>query len=285
MRYPLVQVTTKDDFLFYGMHLPARSKSVLIAIHGTASNFYENDFMEEVTKAAHKNRISVLLTNNRGCGVLQAWPRLHGTSLEHFEDCVKDIDAWISFALKQGYRKIILQGHSLGSEKVVYYMNKGRYRNKVKAVILLAPSNSWGAEMEYLRKKNTERYFKEARELVEKGKGHRFLVSDWFSYSGVMPKSADSFLNFMEENSELSKALPFHEKKLPLVRKMRVPVLAVIGDQFEWTLIPIREALDLLRKECKAEIHQIKDCDHDFTGKERELAEIVGKFLEKMKAY
>ena len=57
--------------------------------------------------------------------------------MENFEDCVVDIDAWIKFALSKGYEKIILMGHSLGTEKIVYYMNKGRYTNKVKAIILL----------------------------------------------------------------------------------------------------------------------------------------------------
>ncbi len=284
--YPIVQVTTKDHFLLYGMYLPVKSNTVLIAIHGTASNFYENDFMEEITKVAHEKGVSVLLTNNRGSGVLQAWPRLHGTALEHFEDCLKDIDAWISFALKEGYEKIILQGHSLGSEKVVYYMNKGSYRDKVSAVILLAFSDSYGAEMQYLKKKGVKIYFKEAERLVKVGKGHQFLTSDWLSYSGVMPKSADSFLNFMKEGSALSKALPFHEKKLPFVRNIKVPILAVIGDQKEYTVIPIKDALALLKKEnALVESHQIKHCDHDFTGKEKELAEIVGRFLERMKTH
>lgn len=282
MEYPIVHVITEDNYLLYGLHLKAdKSKTILIAIHGTASNFYENDFMEEIAKTAHEKGFSVLLTDNRGVGVLQAWPKLHGTSLEHFEDCVKDVDAWISFALQQGYEKIILQGHSLGSEKVVYYMNKGKYREKVDGVILLAPSDSWGAEMEYLKKKGAEKYFEEARKLVKEGKGNQFLPSDWLSYSGVMPKSADSFLNFMEEGSELSKALPFHKKSLPLVRTISVPILAVIGDQIEYTVIPIREAMELLKKENPlVEVHQITHCDHKFTDKEKELAEIVGEFLE-----
>ncbi len=286
MNYPLVHVKTKDGIPLYGLHLSVKGETVLIAIHGTASNFYENDFMEEITRIAHKKGVSILMTNNRGSGVLQAWPRLHGTALEHFEDCVGDIDVWIAYALKQGYKKIILQGHSLGTEKVVYYMNKGNYRDKVSAVILLAFSDSYGAEMQYLKKKGHETYFKEAENLVKEGKGQQFLTSDWLSYSGVMPKSADSFLNFMKEGSEFSKALPFHQESLPFVNNIHVPILAVIGDQVEYTVIPIHQAIDLLKKEnSRAEVYQIKNCNHDFKGKEKELAEILGRFLEKTKAY
>ncbi len=285
MEYPIVNVKTDDGMLLYGLHLMAKnSKTVIIAIHGTASNFYENDFMKEITKVAHQKGVSVLLTNNRGTAVLQAWPKLHGTALEHFEDCINDIDAWISYAIDKGYSKIILQGHSLGTEKVIYYMSKGKYNNKVKAVILLAFSDSWGAEMRYLKKKGTDGYMKEADNLAKEGKGYQFLISDWLCYSGVMPKSADSFLNFMKDNSELSEALPFRNHGLPLYKNIRVPILAVIGDKTEYTIIPIKEAIELLKKENPlTESYQIKNCNHDFEGKEKELAEIVGRFLDKIK--
>lgn len=284
MEYPIVNVKTKDDMLLYGLHLKAKnSKTVIIAIHGTASNFYENDFIENIVKAAHQKEVSILLTNNRGTAVLQSWPKLHGTALEHFEDCVNDIDAWVSYAVDKGYNNIILQGHSLGTEKVVYYMSKGKYNGKVNAIILLAFSDSWGSEMQYSKKKGIDKYIKEAEQLFKEGKGYQFLTSDWLCYSGVMPKSADSFLNFMKDNSELSKALPFHSRDLALYGKIRVPILAVIGDQIEYTVIPIKEAIDLLKKENSlAEVHQIKNCNHDFDGKEKELAEIVGRFLDKL---
>ncbi|MBI2449768.1 DUF1749 domain-containing protein [Candidatus Pacearchaeota archaeon] len=288
MDYPIVNVKTEDGMLLYGLHLKAKnSKTIIIAIHGTGSNFYENDFMAEIVKVSNQKGVSVLLTNNRGTAVLQSWPKLHGTSLEHFEDCVKDIDAWVSFALSQNYNKIILQGHSLGTEKVVYYMSKGKYNNKVNAVILLAFSDSWGAEMQYQKKRgplHMASLIKEAENLVKEGKGYQFLVSDWLCYSGVMPKSADSFLNFMQEDSELSKALPFRTKNLPFYRKIKVPILAVIGDQIEYTFIPIKEAIELIKKENSlTEAYQIKNCNHDFKGKEKELAELVSRFLEKIK--
>ena len=125
---------------------------------------------------------------------------------------------------------------------------------------------------------------KEADNLAKEGKGYQFLISDWLCYSGVMPKSADSFLNFMKDNSELSEALPFRNHGLPLYKNIRVPILAVIGDKTEYTIIPIKEAIELLKKENPlTESYQIKNCNHDFEGKEKELAEIVGRFLDKIK--
>lgn len=282
MHYPIVKTRTEDHLLLYGMLLkpPAKTKMLLIAIHGTASNFYENDFMEAIAKKLDQKKISLLLTNNRGAGVMHARP-ISGSSVEKFEDCIKDVDAWISFAVKNNYKKIVLLGHSLGTEKVVYYLNKGKHKDNVNAVILLAPSDSFGWEEEYAKGK---KLLQEAKSLVNQGKGHTFLTSEWLSYSGVMPKSASSYLDFMQENSELSKALPFHTHTLPFYRNIKIPILIIIGDQKEYTLLPIKDALELMRKENSlTEAHQFKDCNHDFDGKEEELADIVATFAEKIR--
>jgi hypothetical protein len=59
--------------------------------------------------------------------------------------------------------------------------------------------------------------------------------------------------------------------------------LAVIGDRKEYTAISILDALKLMKRENKrAQTFQIKSCDHDFQGKEKELANIVSKFLKKI---
>ncbi|MFH0852856.1 MAG: hypothetical protein V1853_00400 [bacterium] len=59
-----------------------------------------------------------------------------------------------------------------------------------------------------------------------------------------------------------------------------MPILAVIGDQEEYTIIPIADALGLMRKENPlAKTVQIPNCDHDFQGKEEKLSEILIHFL------
>ncbi|MBS3141400.1 DUF1749 domain-containing protein, partial [Candidatus Woesearchaeota archaeon] len=144
MQGTIVEIKTPDKLPLYGLYNKVnKSKSILINIHGTASNFYENYFMMPLVKLLEKEGISSLSTNNRGASVMQVYPHA-GAAIEHFEDCVLDIDAWVDYALSQGYKKIILQGHSLGTEKVVYYMNKGKNVRNINAIILLAPADSYG---------------------------------------------------------------------------------------------------------------------------------------------
>ncbi len=266
----IVKVKTKHGLEFYGLHFKSGGKTVVINIHGTGSNFYEEDFVPMLAEKLKSIGISFLSANNRGADVLQRY-NMAGCATEFFEDCLVDIDLWIEFALSKSYKNIFLSGHSLGSEKVVYYMNKGKYREKIKAVILLVFSDSWGCQKEYSKGKGY--VMEEAEKLVKEGNGRVFLTSDWLSHSGVLPRNAKSYIRAFKEGSELSKALPFGKRKLDFYRKIKVPILAVIGDQKEHTVIPIKEAIELLKKENGlTQAFQIKNSDHDFQGKETELA-------------
>ena len=284
MNCSLVQVKTRDRIVLHGLLWEAsQKKTVVINIHGTASSFYDEDFMPVMGEKFSQQGISFLSTNNRGTMVLQARPLL-GAATESFEDCVKDIDAWISFARVRNYQHIFLQGHSLGTEKIVYYLNKGQHKDLVKGVILLGFSDSYGSQMKYLQKKKlSSKLIAEAYQLVSRRKWHTFLTSHWQSHAGVFPRSASAYINAFKHNSELSKALPLHQgKNLAFYKKISVPILAIIGDKKEYTIIPIQQALSLLKKENPlTETHQIKNCNHDFEGKEQELTRLVRLWLQR----
>jgi len=283
MQGTIVEIKTPDKLPLYGLYNKVnKSKSILINIHGTASNFYENYFMMPLVKLLEKEGISSLSTNNRGASVMQVYPHA-GAAIEHFEDCVLDIDAWVDYALSQGYKKIILQGHSLGTEKVVYYMNKGKNVRNINAIILLAPADSYGHTTELcLNKKELAELLEEAKNLVSKGDKEVFLRKKWLCHGNILPKGADSFLNFFSQNSELSKAFPLRQgKNLKMYQNIEVPILIAIGDQEEYTIIPVKEALKVLEKENNlARCFQLEDCNHDFEGKEEELNKIIISFLK-----
>ncbi len=216
--YPIVQVRTSDNLWLYGLLLEATdSKTIFLHTHGTASNFYEEYFVEVFSKKFVTNGVSLLSANNRGAYVYDAYQK-SGAVVEQFEDCLIDFDAWIEFILEKGYKNIILSGHSLGTEKAVYYLNKGKHKDKIKALVLLAPADSFGYHLfdggqpSRIDKKRVETLLEQARELVAGGEGDTFLPRD--AYGGIMPKTAASFVNFLETGSELSIALPFRERIL-----------------------------------------------------------------------
>ena len=164
------------------------------------------------------------------------------------------------------------------------YLNKGKYKKNVIGVILLGFNDSVGTQQRY-EKKIGKSYLKEAQELVNQGKGLSFLSDIFGGIAGEVPLSARSYLNYYSPGTELSKTMPLRlGKKLEMYSNIKVPILAVIGDNEEWeyTIIPIKEAMALMKKENSfTEAHQITNCDHGFNGKEKELSKIIQRFLEK----
>ncbi|MEK6864152.1 MAG: DUF1749 domain-containing protein [Nanoarchaeota archaeon] len=294
MAYPIVKVITKDKLVLHGILIESnKSCKIVINIHGSASNFYEEQFFENMAIDLPMKGFSWLSANNRGNSVLTHTWQKTGSAVEKFEDCLKDIDAWIEFALNKGYSTIVLQGHSLGTEKIVYYMNKGKYKARIAGIILLGFSDSYGNALKFMeRLKCKEELFAEANRRIKQGKGQQFLTTQWYCHAGILPKSAESFISQFSDNSELSKAFPFRLKKLDFYSKIKTPILAVISDNgrttganvvkggSEHTMLTIKDAVALLNKSnsrTKAKI--IHGTNHDFEGKERELTKIVSDFL------
>ncbi len=285
--YPIVKVKTKDEFTLHGMLTKPEdfSKTIVIHFHGCAGSFYGNIYFEQLTKSIIDLGLAFLATNNRGSGVyhLEKGSPYSGVSLEKFEDCILDIDAWIEFALSRGYENIILEGHSYGTEKSVYYMNKGKYADKVIGVMLFGFSDNVGTQIKY-EKSIGKSYKQEAEELNSKGEAWK-LLSDYFGLSGEMPISAQTYLHGFTEDSENANALPLRKgRDLTFFKNIKVPILGVISDDEdgEYTIIPIKDAVELLKSENKlAEAYIIKDTDHVFTGKEKELIETVIDFLKR----
>src|SRR5579885_657205 len=215
MNYPIVYVKTKDNLKLHGLLTePSEpSKTIVIHLHGSSGNFYGNSYFGELTKSVVDLGVAYLSTNNRGNHVyeLEKDNFYYGVSLEKFEDCIVDIDAWIEFAIGKGYENIILEGHSYGTEKIVYYMNKGKYVDRVKGITLLGFSDNVGTQLKY-EKKVGKSYREEAEELNNKGEGWK-LLSDYFGLCGEMPISAQTYLHGFTEDSENAIALPLRKGK------------------------------------------------------------------------
>lgn len=287
MDYPIVKVTTKDGVCLDGLLLKPEypTTRIYIHIHGTAGNFYYNRFHQPLSENLLNTGTAYLATNNRGAFVyeIEKGTIASGAALEKFEDSLLDIDAWIEFAVKLGYHSIILSGHSFGTEKVVYYMNKGKYKEKVKAIVLMGVSDSYGNQKRY-DKRNGFDSFIEAKELVNRGQAE-FLLEDIYGQSIEVPISAATYLNFFSEGSELSKVLPLRNgKELKMYKEIKVPILVVISDDEagEYSIIPIKEALQLMKSENPlTELVQIQNTDHGFVGKELQLVKIIREFIKR----
>jgi alpha/beta superfamily hydrolase len=82
-----------------------------------------------------------------------------------------------------------------------------------------------------------------------------------------------------------SATLPLRQgDNLTYFQNIHVPILGVIGDQddSEYTVIRIKDAVELLKTEnSRAEVYQVENSDHVFSGKEAEVIALIADFMQR----
>lgn len=92
-----------------------------------------------------------------------------GSWNERFEYTDDDINAYIEFVERQGYKHIYLAGHSLGANKVIYCLSR-HHDDRVEKFLLLSPAN-----LEHMMSGVTDDEREYIREQVESGDGDKLL--------------------------------------------------------------------------------------------------------------
>ena len=173
-----VRFETLDGLRLNGMLADARSDITTIHIHGRGGNFYENSFLRKMYEEYPRRGINLLSFNNRGHS---SYVEAHlngnvayiGSAIEQFEDCLLDLEAACTFA-RSFSSGIVLQGHSLGCEKVMYY---GLHSDDALPLILLSPSDGYRLQTVYRYPESVEEQVSRLRSTYQLG-GLEFLPEE-----------------------------------------------------------------------------------------------------------
>ena len=152
------------------------SDTVMIAITGIHGNFYSNPFYYNIGDTLNTGGIDfVYAQTNDAFGQIETF-NVHtgnketiGSCNERFSYTDEDIEAYLAFAEEEGYQHIILAGHSLGANKVIYYLSR-HHDPRVEHFFLLSPAN-----LTYMMSGVTEREKQIIKEQVERGDGDKML--------------------------------------------------------------------------------------------------------------
>jgi len=166
----LIEFADTDNFLHNGiLYKTTGSKKTIIHIHGSYGNFYQNFFIREMAKSytnAGYNFISFNLRCHDGFGegykTDDSFEYLGG-AISDWNSCLSDIQGAINYASSFSSEKIILQGHSMGCERVVHYLSKS---NNNYDFILLAPTDSYKLHLNWLEKSKLN-YEKQIERLLK----------------------------------------------------------------------------------------------------------------------
>lgn len=287
MKTTFVRVVTKDNLILQGLlYEPGMSsRKIIIHTHGMAGNFYENRFLDAMAQEYIKAGWAFLTVNNRGHDMMADFPlagakekyKRIGNAWEKFTDCLIDIKAWIDFAQKVGYNDIILQGHSLGAVKVVYYLTKTKDK-RVSKLLLASPPDM-------VRLTEKWKHYKEMLDLAKrmvKKKGKEILpkqLDEWYYIS------AQTYVDFAERGNPIDVFNIYAPKALSALSEINIPIFAFIGSKDWCTVIKVNKALEILKHKAKKcprfATAVVEGAAHSYFGHEQEVAKLVVNWLNK----
>jgi len=271
MKGELIRLRTADGINLEGIITNGRKNNIVIHLHGLEDNFHERPFLNVMAEKYHKAGFDFLSFDNRGHDFY--------SQTEKFIDCVLDIDAAIKFTKSRGYKNIVLQGHSTGCQKIIYYTQQKN--TKLKGIILLCPVS----DCEYMEYENKQGYIKNmqrARELVKKGKGNSYILLKGEKW----PITAQRYLSLGEfGGAEDMFSLNLSKKVKKKFQGVTFSTLLIYAGRDKYVIHPIREMGDFLAKAISSSVTQkyISYANHNFKGKEKELVKAVTDWLKLIK--
>lgn len=282
MKQKLVRMTSIDNMEMVGILYEPEEKTnkIVIHVHGLCGNFYENGFIDILAKIYTDKGYSFLTFNNRGTNFISELSKgssftILGGCYERFADCILDIEGAINFANEKKYTEIILEGHSYGCNKVLYYYNKKKDK-RIKKIILLAPCDIPSEAKKFLSENEYKTAKEQATKLVNEGKERELIdfsvnangkISAGTYYYDLLPEGKNDFIRYRDGITGKSLVLS----------NVDVPTLIVFGDVDECVLTQDIETVKgyLINNIDNCNIQIIEGADHSYTNKYEELGKII----------
>ncbi len=266
---------------------------VVISIHGMQSNCFkkrEDILAKEINSAG----IAYFAFNNRGTEIMCYTKKVDGTktldggcAYEDVLDSYYDIKGAIKKMLELGFKKIHLQGHSLGCTKIVYTYNKLKLENSeflknIKSIILLSLVDLVDLQKYDL---GMEKYNNMLKFAIEKEKNKEemdLMPRDAFDH----PISVKTYLRYYRDNKDIDFArFSDNEYDFKELNNINIPLFLRWGEK-DLVIQNIDELIKFLKEKIKnkyLDIGYIKDTDHGYTNKEEILGKEIVEFIDKWK--
>lgn len=261
------------------------TKKILIQVHGMTSNCFTSR-NRIIAKELENIKVDVLSFNNRGSDLAKYIKSdtkriIGGTTFENIKDCYYDIVGAIECVLNLGYEEIYLQGHSLGSTKVVYTYNKLKEEKNpiiknIKAVVLLSLVDIAGV----VRFGTSEKYIRFAIKKEKKNETIDIMPLESF----IHPVSVKTFLQYTRDNKDFDFArYDYPDDKFKILNDIQAPLFMRWGNVNEMIKQDAKDLVEFMNTKINnpnKDIGYIDGADHNYHGKEEELAKQIKDFLK-----
>ena len=203
----IINVQTPRGLVLKGaMWGDASMDTVVIMMSGICSNVFQNELLPEAGKVLSENGIAFIAGQTMDAFSFISYSNTKtgkqtttGVVTDDFSMSYEDVESYVKYAKDLGFKKIILAGHSLGSNRVIHYL-ANTADDYVNNFIISAP-----VDLRHFFNiiPDKEIYLETAQKFVDEGRGKDILP---FAFMGFSPMTANTLLAFY--NAENLKNCP-----------------------------------------------------------------------------
>ena len=298
MKAEIVSFKAKDNTILDGLiyNYSDVKDTIIISTHGMIGNCFK-EREKAIARIIQNTNIALLIYNNRGTGILTQMKKkddnkesyfVGGFASENILDCYYDIKGAIEFALSHGYKKIFLQGHSLGSTKTVYtyYKLKNEKYEKldcIKGLILLSLLDMPQGIVDVF--KYSDEQIRDitnyAYKMKNDEKGDQLMPEGTF----MQPITVDEFIRLCLNSDEYNYA-KYHDVNYEYkeLNNINIPLFMRWGNNGELISQNPKELVEMLNNKIKnhnKDFDFIDGANHCFNEYEDILAKQIIEFINK----
>ena len=281
----LVYVRSTDDIVNGGAMFRSKTSAKSIAViwvHGWGTNFYSPTYAM-IGRALAARGYTTISGNTRmhDLGNVAGYrdgKRIRGGGYWGVaSEEVRDLGAWIDFAEAQGFKQVVLVGHSAGWAAVRSYQAEKK-DSRVVGVVLAS-----GAVRAETRPTDPDQ-LAEAKRLMAAGEGDALIRDPKRSFPSYI--SAATFLDIANSSPEINDFFGVQKQTTKAgVTRISCPLLAFFGTRGD---VGNEEDLELLKSSIQRQRSgpsrvntvMIRNADHMYTSEEAQVAQTIANWTE-----
>ncbi len=261
----MVQLQTADGIKLTGiLRRPhtVQNNAGVVMIHGYSGNFYSG-IMAFLPETLSDSGFATLALNMRDHD--------RGPKKNRFEDNRYDITIAVDEMARLGYNPIFLFGHSMGTNRVLFYL-AATGDTRIKGVLLTGPpGNLFEWNISVFGRESATKVLRQAQELVAGSKGDEWMLINL----GPLGKALYTANHVVSLRGPKTVSDPYKN-----IARIFKPVLIVHGLADR---LANPDVADRLLKSATPGIHvtvvKIPGANHRFSGHQQDLVNAVNKWL------
>ena len=265
VKIQMVRLQTTDGITLTGvLRQPhtVRNNAGVVMVHGYSGNFYSG-IMAFLPEALSDSGFATLALNMRDHD--------RGPKKNRFEDNRYDIAVAVDEMARLGYNPIFLFGHSMGTNRVLYYFAKTK-DSRIKGVLLTGPpGNLFEWNISIFGQEAASQVLGQAQDLLARGKGDKWMLINL----GPLGKALYTANHVVSLRGPKTVSDPYKN-----ISRILKPILIVHGLADR---LANPDVTDRLLKSATPGIQvtvvKIPGANHGFSGHQQDLVNAVNKWL------